>query len=444
MKDNELDLDMLENADDETVKRLAEEYRAAPESDLVRLFERSEKRFASRKTDDDTEAEMTVSGVERYRRPVWTRILTAASVVVLAAGAVTGGALLVRDFSDRPDDTLSSAADPETAACRAVAPFGDISGSRVRCLSAAYAPYIYDAPAETAGELAEAFNLSSWDELNGEEEFFDGETVTIFVDGAESRFQLTFCGDNTVEYKTDGITTRYSVSQEASAAAYKAAAPAELNGHLIWSKFEDLTFDGVWKNNEPVPEDIFETPALPAELEGKYIIDTEPLYEYAFDMENIENDAQHADDFIIGKVTGIRFTSRGGTAYTEIDVDVSEALKGETAGESITVVIAGGYVSMREVISQPGVAAHASPDNSELKDYDVDNTYYHHIVGSAQVPIIGKEYAFFVSEIIDGRGWVTGEEYGILYKCDNLFIQRTTQGFNFYDIDDIKSMMDLE
>ena len=304
MKDNELDLDVLENADDETVKRLAEEYRAAPESDLVRLFERSEKRFASRKTDDDTGAEMTVSGVERYRRPVWTRILTVASVVVLAAGAVTGGALLVRNFSNRPDDTLSSAADPEAAACRVKAPFGDISGSRVRCLSAAYAPYIYDAPAETAGELAEAFNLSSWDELNGEAEFFDGETVTIFVDGAESRFQLTFCGDNTVEYKADGITTRYSVSQEASAAAYKAAAPAELSGHLIWSKSEDLTFDGVWKNNEPVPEDIFETPALPAELEGKYIIETEPMYEYAFDMENIENDAQHADDFIIGKVTG--------------------------------------------------------------------------------------------------------------------------------------------
>ena len=40
----------------------------------------------------------------------------------------------------------------------------------------------------SAGELAEAFNLSSWDELNGEAEFFDGETVTIFVDGAESRF----------------------------------------------------------------------------------------------------------------------------------------------------------------------------------------------------------------------------------------------------------------
>ena len=444
MKDNELNLDMLENADDETIKRLAKEYRAAPDSDLARLFEETEKRCASRKIADEKVPEMTVSGVERYRRPMWARILTATSAVVLAAGAVTGGALLVRNFSNRPDDTLSSSAEPETAACRAVAPFGDISGRRVRCLSAAYAPYIYDAPAETVEELAEAFNLSSWDELNGENEQPDGENATIFVEGAENCFQLTFYGDNTAEFRTNGVTKRYSVSQEACAAAYKAAAPAELSGHLIWSKIEDLTYDGVWKNNEPVPEDIFETPALPAELEGKYIIDTEPLYDYAFDMENIKNDAQHADDFIIGKVTDIRFTSSGGTAYTEINVDVSEDIAGEMAGESITVVMLGGYVSMREVISQPGVALHASPDDSELKDYDVDNTYYHHIVGSAQVPIIGKEYAFFVGQISEGRNWVVGEEYGILYKCDNLFIQRTSQGFNFYDIEDIMVMMNLE
>ncbi len=49
MKNDELNLDLLENADDKTLKRLSEEYSAVTDKDVSRLYERTEKLYDSGK-----------------------------------------------------------------------------------------------------------------------------------------------------------------------------------------------------------------------------------------------------------------------------------------------------------------------------------------------------------------------------------------------------------
>ncbi len=48
-----------------------------------------------------------VTGVDRYHRPVWRNVLAAASVLVLIAGAGTGGALLLKRRSTAPQAAVS-------------------------------------------------------------------------------------------------------------------------------------------------------------------------------------------------------------------------------------------------------------------------------------------------------------------------------------------------
>ena len=50
MQKDELDLDILENADSRTIETLSERYSALSDSDVSRLFARSEELFRSRTT----------------------------------------------------------------------------------------------------------------------------------------------------------------------------------------------------------------------------------------------------------------------------------------------------------------------------------------------------------------------------------------------------------
>ena len=445
MKKSELNLDVLENAGNRALKKLSDEYVAVSEKEISRLFDKSEELYRRRKTESSDIQPIIVSGVDKYHRPVLKTVFTAVSVFVLIAGSVAGGALLLKTLrnqsDDIPADDMQSVTEEIT---EIIAPFGDITGSRMRFTSPAYIPYLYDAPKETTYILAEALGSSDWEEIPGSTPIPDGESVLVYIKNGDTSFKLEFLPDNTVKCEANGRSVRYKISEEASTTAYSSANPPDFEvtkGHLIWSKFEDITADGVWKNNEPVPEKIFVAPELPEKLNGKYIINNEPLYEYAWNFEDFTLDAEHAKNFIIGKVNDISFESRDGVAYTQISITVSEDITGKVpVGENIVTELVGGYVSMREKIEQPSISEHTS-DEYTLKDYDVDNTYYHEIVGSGKLPIIGNEYGFLVDVYGNDRYGVIGQEYGILYKCDNIYIQQNSQGFSFYDIDDIKLIM---
>ena len=96
MKNDELNLDILANADNDTVKSLSESYKAVSDSDISRLYARSEQIYQNRKTKDG-DYSTTVSGIEPYHRPVWKKAVSIAASLVIAATAVTGGILLLKN-----------------------------------------------------------------------------------------------------------------------------------------------------------------------------------------------------------------------------------------------------------------------------------------------------------------------------------------------------------
>ena len=108
MKNDEINLDMLENADDKTVERLSTEYKAVSDSDISRLYARSEELYKNKTTDDSTEYSTSVSGVEIYHRPVWKKVLAAAASLVLISSAVTGAAIFYKNnFKDKRGGTFA-------------------------------------------------------------------------------------------------------------------------------------------------------------------------------------------------------------------------------------------------------------------------------------------------------------------------------------------------
>lgn len=90
MKKNDIDLSIL-GTDKDTAGRLADDF-AVPEEGKERIFRQSLKKYRQGgMTDGDS-----VQGVERYRRPVWSRIAAAAAIVAVAAGGAGTGLLMLR------------------------------------------------------------------------------------------------------------------------------------------------------------------------------------------------------------------------------------------------------------------------------------------------------------------------------------------------------------
>ena len=100
MQNDELDLNILENADSRTIETLSESYSALSASDVSRLYARSEELFKNRLAENGDKYSASVSGVEVYHRPLWQKILTAAASLVLICSAVTGAAIFYKKKFD--------------------------------------------------------------------------------------------------------------------------------------------------------------------------------------------------------------------------------------------------------------------------------------------------------------------------------------------------------
>ena len=99
MQNDELNLNILENADSKTIETLSESYSALSDSDVSRLFARSEELFKNRASDRDGEYSASVSGVEIYHRPLWQKILTVSASLALICSALTGAAIFYKNNS---------------------------------------------------------------------------------------------------------------------------------------------------------------------------------------------------------------------------------------------------------------------------------------------------------------------------------------------------------
>ncbi len=101
----------FDNADEKTIDRITEKYPPLSSADKERLYAMSEKKYNKIKK-ENTKNYIEVSGVERYRKPVWQKMISVVAVAVVAIGAVCGGIALNRngadtDFSESNVELLS-------------------------------------------------------------------------------------------------------------------------------------------------------------------------------------------------------------------------------------------------------------------------------------------------------------------------------------------------
>lgn len=89
----------FDNIDEKTIDRITEKYPPLSSDDKERLYAMSEKKY-NRAKNENTKNYIEVSGVERYRKPVWQKVISAVAAAVVVLGGIGGGAALIRRNND--------------------------------------------------------------------------------------------------------------------------------------------------------------------------------------------------------------------------------------------------------------------------------------------------------------------------------------------------------
>lgn len=81
----------FDNIDEKTIDRITEKYPPLSSDDKERLYAMSKNKYNSENKNDYSE----VMGVERYRKPVWQKVISAVAAAVVVLGGIGGGVLLL-------------------------------------------------------------------------------------------------------------------------------------------------------------------------------------------------------------------------------------------------------------------------------------------------------------------------------------------------------------
>jgi len=263
MKKN--DLSILDNADDDIIDKLPPF--SSDEATRKRVLSMSEKKFeklmSEKNKGNDNVYEVSVSGVERYRRPVWHKALGVAAAVALIAGSI-GTVAVIKNKSPKSGDSMYAVQTTEAQGTETVpaaegtdvitvqAPAIDISNDEVRFMAAAYAPYLLDISAEQQSKLAAVLNTSEWTPCDVNEPLPDGESYTMYVYNNGTPYSLTLYGDNTVKLEENSGITRWNVPAETARTIAESACPEAdenvLSGHLTWCDVSSINVKDIWKN----------------------------------------------------------------------------------------------------------------------------------------------------------------------------------------------------
>ncbi|WP_295071565.1 PASTA domain-containing protein [Ruminococcus sp.] len=202
MNDKEFDLTMLENADNETMKRIAENCPASDE-EMERMFAMSRKIYNERTKESNNTDNIEVSGVEQYRKPIWQKFTAVAAALVLTGGVVAGGMYFMKNKNSfNSNDPVPVVTDPATSPSTKPAsiveegcPFGDISNDKVRLTNSDIFPQIAIFDEDSVKHLAELFNMGKWTELTEEPEL-DGEYHTLFIYNNGNSYKIEYYNSN--------------------------------------------------------------------------------------------------------------------------------------------------------------------------------------------------------------------------------------------------------
>ena len=176
MNDKELGLDILENADDEEIRRIAADCPVSSE-EMERMFKLSRKIYNERTNESNEAHAVEVSGVEQYKKPIWHKIVSAAAALALVAGLGAGGYMLARNKG--ADNHFAGGENSQVQEVNeSKYPFGEID--RVRMISTAIAPAAIELEPEQVSELASLLNKLQWKEIKDKEPA-EGEFSLLYI-----------------------------------------------------------------------------------------------------------------------------------------------------------------------------------------------------------------------------------------------------------------------
>lgn len=84
----------FDNFDEKTIDRITEKYPPLSSDDKERLYAMSKNKYNSEKKENKNNYS-EVMGVERYRKPVWQKVISAVAAAVVVLGGIGGGVLLL-------------------------------------------------------------------------------------------------------------------------------------------------------------------------------------------------------------------------------------------------------------------------------------------------------------------------------------------------------------
>ena len=161
------------------------------------------------------------------------------------------------------------------------------------------------------------------------------------------------------------------------------------------------------------------------------VIRVESQPSFAYSGQTVDDVYSHSDLIVQGKVSDTYFTTIDGMAYTVMEFEVEDVLKGNAEKNStITTLTLGGYTTLREHI-EANDDAFRFADISEDK---WDTTYLESYTLKDGYPKKGEKY---VLALVDDSTFVKGvystlNIYEGMFKYDNGQYRRTLPEQNYY------------
>ena len=173
-------------------------------------------------------------------------------------------------------------------------------------------------------------------------------------------------------------------------------------------------------------------PSQTAELESMGLSPLEPTQEqmdnalpssteinsYMFSSQTLEDLCTNAGAAVRGTITDRYNAVYGGDAYTVYTIQVAEAyFGGPPVQETVTMVMAGGYVPLADVIQ-----ANSSADRfSDVPEAEWETTLVHQSIPGTVMPEEGEEYVFFLvpDQGLSGYYYPFNDGQGILRLSDS-------------------------
>ena len=229
MNNEEFNLDIFENADDETKKKIAA-HCPASDKEKERMFAMSRKIYNERSKDNNYDGNIEVSGVEQYKKPIWQRFTSIASALLLITAIGVGGGLMLKNRASSPmadlssEDSTTSETSTTTEAEPAPSPFGDLNGYKIKI--AKTNPSVEFEPDEGICEkMISIFNNGEWTQLPNDTSqdpaLADAIHITLTKDDSTILLLLLY-NDNTIISDYGTTQDKWEVNKEIPEIIYTA------------------------------------------------------------------------------------------------------------------------------------------------------------------------------------------------------------------------------